>query len=135
MNDWKDKTAPSVIDFFSLAQDAFAGLPAAIRTAAGEVTLHVEEFASEDVLQSLGIEDPFELSGLYDGINIIDRSVLDPTPVVSRVFLFRRPILDEWSERSDVGLGDLISHVLIHEIGHHMGFSDSDIDALLDLGE
>ncbi len=132
MSHWNDRVAPGLTDFFAMADEAFARLPAPIRAATGDVTLHVEDFASDDLLQSLGLEDPFELSGLYDGVSLMDRSVTDPAPVVSRVLLFRRPILDEWAERADVTLGDLVSHVLIHEIGHHMGFSDADIDALLE---
>ena len=81
-------------------------------------------------LNELGIEDAFELTGLYQGIDRIRRSVWDPAPEASRIFLFRRPILDEWAERGDVALGELISHILVHEIGHHLGLSDDDIDAL-----
>ena len=113
-----------------MAAAAFASLPAAIRKAAGDVTFLVENFASDEILADLSLEDPFELSGLYEGVNRLDRSVLDPTPQVSRVFLFRRPILDEWAERGDLTLGELVAHILIHEIGHHMGFSDADIEAL-----
>ena len=133
MSHWNDRVAPGLTDFFALADEAFARLPAPIRAAAGDVTLHVEDFASEDLLQSLSLEDPFELSGnSMTESNLMDRSVTHPAPVVSRVTLFRRPILDEWAERADVTLGDFVSHVLIYEIGHHMGFSDADIDALLD---
>jgi predicted Zn-dependent protease with MMP-like domain len=131
MNHWNDRSAPSLTDFFEMAEEAFARLPGAIRAAAGQVTLHVEDFASDEILKSLGVEDSFEISGLYDGVNIMDQSVSDPTPMTPRVLLYRRPLLDEWSERGDVSLGELISHVLVHEIGHHMGFSDPDIDDLL----
>ena len=87
----------------------------------------VEDFADDDVLDGLGIEDPFELTGLYQGVNLADRSVLDPIPHLSQVRLYRRPILDEWAERGDVTLGELVAHVLVHEIGHHFGLSDADI--------
>ena len=130
MNAWTHLPAPSIDDILELASAAFATLPPAIRAAAGDVTFHIDDFASDEMLSALGVEDPFELSGLYEGVNRLDRSVLDPTPAVSRVFLFRRPILDEWSERGELSLGELVSHVLIHEIGHHMGFSDADIEAL-----
>ncbi len=130
MNAWTELPAPSLEDIHALAAAAFASLPAAIRDAAGDVAFLVEDFATEEILGDLGVEDPFELSGLYEGVNRLDRSVLDPTPQVSRVFLFRRPILDEWAERGDLTLGELVAHVLIHEIGHHMGFSDADIEAL-----
>jgi predicted Zn-dependent protease with MMP-like domain len=82
------------------------------------------------VLDDLGIEDPFELSGLYQGVNRMDRSVFASAIMPSTVFLYRRPILDEWAELGDVSLGDLVAHVLIHEIGHHFGLSDADIDAI-----
>ena len=130
MIDWADHPAPSPGDLAALARAAFDALPPPIRAAAGDVEFHVEDFADEETLDALGIEDPFELSGLYDGVDRIHQSVLDPMPHIARVFLFRRPILDEWAERGDVTLGDLIGHVLIHEIGHHMGLSDDDIMAI-----
>ena len=124
--DWTD-AAPSLA---GLAAAAFAALPPQIRAAAGEVVFRVDDFPDEEMLEALGIEDAFELSGLYQGVDRIHRSVFDPAPEASRVFLFRRPILDEWAERGDVTLGELISHILVHEIGHHFGLSDDDIDAL-----
>jgi predicted Zn-dependent protease with MMP-like domain len=130
MTDWTDAAAPSLDDFAVLARAAFAALPPAIAAAAGEVVFRIDDFAADDVLADLGIEDAFELSGLYQGVDRIHRSVLDPVPEVSRVFLYRRPILDEWAELGDVTLGELVTHVLIHEIGHHMGLSDADIDAI-----
>ena len=128
--DWTSATAPSLDDLAGLAAAAFAALPPQIRAAAGEVVFRVDDFPDEEMLEALGIEDAFELSGLYQGVDRIHRSVFDPAPEASRVFLFRRPILDEWAERGDVTLGELISHILVHEIGHHFGLSDDDIDAL-----
>jgi len=130
MNPWTERAAPSLADFEALAGAAFAALPDEIRAAAGEVALHIEDFASDETLDRLEIEDAFDLSGLYEGVNRLHRSISDPAPIIPRVFLFRRPILDEWAERGDVTLGELVTHVLIHEIGHHMGFTDDDIDAL-----
>jgi predicted Zn-dependent protease with MMP-like domain len=130
MIDWTHHPAPSAGDLATLARTAFDALPPAIRAAAGDVEFHVEDFADEEMLHGLGVEDPFELSGLYDGVDRLHQSVLDPTPHVARVFLFRRPILDEWAERGVVTLGELIAHVLIHEIGHHMGLSDDDITTI-----
>lgn len=122
--------APSLDDLAALAQAAFAALPEGFRLMTGEVIFRVDDFASEEVLDELGIEDAFGLTGLYHGVNIAHRSVFDPSPEPSRVFLYRRPILDEWAERGDVTLAELVSHVLVHEIGHHFGLSDDDIDAI-----
>ena len=130
MTDWTNAVAPSLDDFATLAEAAFAALPSAIRAAAGEVVFRIDDFAADEVLADLGIEDAFELSGLYQGVDRTRRSMLDPTPHESRVFLYRRPILEEWAELGDVTLGELVAHVLIHEIGHHMGLSDADIEAI-----
>ena len=119
--------APSLDDLAALAEAAFAALPEAVRRLTGEVLFRVEDFATDEVLDELGLEDPFELTGLYQGVDIGHRSVLDPSPQPSMVFLYRRPILDEWAERGDLDLGELVSHVLVHEIGHHFGLSDAQI--------
>lgn len=122
--------APSLDDFAMIAGAAFAALPQPFRDLAGEAIIRVADFAEGDVLTDLDIEDPFELTGLYQGVDLSRRSVLDPLPQPSMVFLYRRPILDEWAERGDVTLEELITHVLVHEIGHHFGLSDDDIDAI-----
>lgn len=124
---WKDLAAPSLDDFAALADEAYKTLPQPFRGLAGEVRMVVEDFAADEVLEQLGIDDPFELTGLYRGVDLAARSVLDPVPQMSQVLLYRRPILDEWSERGDVTLMELITHVLVHEIGHHFGLSDDDI--------
>lgn len=129
---WSDRLAPSLDDFALLAKQAFDDLPAEFRHLAGEVVIRVDDFPSEEVLDSLGIQDAFELTGLYQGVDLSSRSVLDFGAEPSRVFLYRRPILDEWAERGDVSLGELITHVLIHEIGHHFGLSDDDIHRIED---
>ncbi|MFN3521152.1 MAG: metallopeptidase family protein [Phenylobacterium sp.] len=122
--------APSLDDLAALAEAAFAALPAAFRQMTGEVIFRVDDFPPQEVLDDLGIEDPFELTGLYHGVDLSRRSVLDPLPQPSMVFLYRRPILDEWAERGDVTLAELVGHVLVHEIGHHFGLSDDDIEAI-----
>jgi predicted Zn-dependent protease with MMP-like domain len=130
MSVWKGMTSPSLEDIAALAEAAFADLPAAFRKQAGEIVFRVDDFADEAVLEALEIEDPFELTGLYQGVDLGRRSVLDPSPEPARVFLYRRPILDEWAARGDVTLADLVTHVLVHEIGHHFGLSDDDIEAI-----
>jgi predicted Zn-dependent protease with MMP-like domain len=125
-----DALAPSLDDFALIARAAFDALPDPFRQLAGEAVIRVADFAEDDVLAELGIEEAFELTGLYQGVDLSRRSVLDPLPQPSMVFLYRRPILDEWAERGNVTLGELITHVLVHEIGHHFGLSDDDIDAI-----
>jgi predicted Zn-dependent protease with MMP-like domain len=122
--------APSLEDIAAIAERAFAALPEGFRKLAGEVVFRVDDFPAEEVLNELGIEDAFELTGLYQGVDLARRSVWDPSPEPSRVFLYRRPILDEWAERGDVTLEELVTHVLVHEIGHHFGLSDADIDTI-----
>jgi predicted Zn-dependent protease with MMP-like domain len=127
---WANAPAPSLDDLAALAEAAFEALPAGFRRQTGAVIFRVEDFADEETLAELGIEDPFELTGLYQGVSLKDRSVMDVAPAASVVFLYRRPILDEWAERGDLALGALVAHVLVHEIGHHFGLSDDDIDRI-----
>ena len=130
MSDWTDRAAPSLDDLMALARRALDRLPQPFRRLAAEVALHVEDFADDAVLDEMGIEDPFELTGCYLGVDLAHRSVMGPEPATPRVFLYRRPILDEWCERGDLTLGELVEHVLVHEIGHHFGLSDDDIEAI-----
>lgn len=122
--------APSLDDLAALAEAAFAALPAGFRQMTGDVIFRVDDFAAKEVLDELGIEDAFDLTGLYQGVDIGRRTVFDPSPQPSMIFLYRRPILDEWVDRGDVTLAELVTHVLVHEIGHHFGLSDDDIDAI-----
>ena len=94
--------------------------------------LRVVDFPDPDMLEALGIEDGFELTGLYEGVDLTQASVIDARAEPDRVYLFRRPILDEWAEAGDLTLGHLIAHVLVHEIGHHFGLSDDDMHAIED---
>ncbi len=132
MNPYTHQPAPSLDDFEAMARHSWASLPGAFTRLAGDVVFRIQDFADEDVLDDLEIEDPFDLTGLYSGVDLTRQSVSDPLPPTPMVFLYRRPILDEWCDRGDVTLGDLIAHVLVHEIGHHFGLSDADMDALLD---
>ena len=122
--------APSLEDFAALAEKAFAALPEGFRELAGEVVFRVDDFPSDDVLDDLGIEDSFGLTGLYSGVSLAERSSWGPAPEPSRVFLYRRPILDEWAEHGEISLEELVTHVLVHEIGHHFGLSDEQIEAI-----
>ncbi|MEO6300353.1 MAG: metallopeptidase family protein, partial [Paracoccaceae bacterium] len=97
------------------------------REAAGLVALRVEDFADPELLAALEIEDPYELTGLYDGTPITEKSITDQPMQPDQIFLFRGPILDEWIERGDVSLGELVAHVFIHELAHHFGWTDDDI--------
>jgi predicted Zn-dependent protease with MMP-like domain len=122
--------APSLDDLAALANAAFQALPKGFRDMAGDVVFRVDDFPDDQVLDELGIEDPFGLTGLYQGVDIGRRSVFDPSPQPSMIFLYRRPILDEWAENGEVSLEELVAHVLVHEIGHHFGLSDDDIDTI-----
>jgi len=122
--------APSLDDFAALAEAAFAALPEGFRQMAGDVLFKVSDFAEPEVLAEMGIEDAFELTGLYHGVDLAHRSVFDPTPQASMVHLYRRPILDEWADNGEVTLEELVAHVLVHEIGHHFGLSDDDIHTI-----
>jgi predicted Zn-dependent protease with MMP-like domain len=127
---WRDGVAPSLDEVAALAEAAFQALPAPFRDMAGQVVVRVEDFASDEVLDDLGIEDPFELTGLYQGVDITGRSFVAAQEGPAFVFLYRRPILDEWAERGNVTLSELVTHVLTHEIGHHFGLSDEGIEAI-----
>lgn len=129
-NRWNEASAPSLDDIAEIAKAAFETIPAHLRALAGEVVFQIADFAEDEVLETLGIEDPFELTGLYHGVDLSRRSVMDPQRMPPMVFLYRRPILDEWMELGDVSLGELVTHVLVHEIGHHFGLSDEAIAAI-----
>lgn len=125
-------SAPDLGDFEEMAAESFADLPEIFRAQCGNVLIRVADFADGAVLAELGIEDAFELTGLYEGVGLRDRSVSDPVVMPDTVWLFRRPILDEWVARGDVELDRLVAHVLVHEIAHHFGMSDEDIAAIDD---
>jgi predicted Zn-dependent protease with MMP-like domain len=124
---WGGVRAPSLADFAVIAGHALANLPPPIRAAVGDVQIRVEEFADDETLGALGIEDPFELTGVYEGVDLTRRSVFDVAPPPSTIRLFRRPILDEWCE-GEVGFEALVEHVFVHEVAHHFGFSDAGIE-------
>ena len=104
-------------------------LPETFRQSLGDLVLMVEDFADDETLEAMGIEDPFDLTGIYEGVPLTERSVEQSGTLPERIRLFRRPLLDEWADGSDT-LEHLVVHVLIHEVGHHFGLSDDDIHAL-----
>lgn len=122
--------APSADEMEALARDALGRLPDAFAAHLGDVVLLVEDFADEALLAELGIEDPFELTGVYEGTPLHEKSIEHSGTMPDRIRLFRRPILDEWVERGDETLETLVAHVLIHEVGHHFGLSDEAMHAL-----
>lgn len=115
--------------FLSMAETALAGLPAPFAQYAREVLLRVEDWPPQEMLDEMGIDDPLDLTGLYDGVPLPMKSVADPAPFPDTVWLFREPILDEWRDRG-VDLQELVTHVVVHEIAHHFGWSDDDIAAV-----
>jgi predicted Zn-dependent protease with MMP-like domain len=122
---------PTIDEIEAIARRALNALPQPFAESLGDVVLLVEDFADEATLKSMGIEDPFELSGLYEGVPLTERSVEQSGTLPETVRLFRRPILDEWADGNDT-LEHLVAHVLVHEIGHHFGLSDDDMHALED---
>lgn len=127
-----DHLPPSIATFERLAEAAFAALPPPMRAACAGLAIRIEDWPSEAMLDDLGIEDPFDLTGLYEGTALTEKSHFDQPTAPDVVWLFRRPILEEWIERGDVDLAHLIGHVLVHEIAHHLGWSDEDILAIDD---
>ena len=125
-----DHSAPTAGEIEALALATIEALPEAFRLHARSVILRVEEFAGDDVLGDLGIADPFDLTGLYDGVPLTQKSVSDQPERPDVIWLFRRAILDEWVARGDVSLSDLVAHVYVHELAHHFGWSDDDITAI-----
>lgn len=117
----------SIDQIADMARATVAGLPDPFRKAAERVVLQVVDWPSDEMLIELGIDDPLDLTGLYDGIPLTEKSVMDPGFGPDIVWLFREPILDEWRERGNVDLADLVAHVTVHEFAHHFGWSDDDI--------
>jgi predicted Zn-dependent protease with MMP-like domain len=121
--------APSSQDVEAIARRTLRALPEPFAGHLQEVVLLIEDFADDETLEAMGIEDPFDLTGIYEGIPITERSVEHSGALPDRIRLFRRPILDEWAAGED-NLEHLIAHVLVHEVGHHFGLSDEDMHAL-----
>lgn len=123
-------SAPTLSDIELLAWEAFQGLPEEYRRLCGEIVFQIDDFATDDVLDSLGAESPFDIMGLFQGLGLAqDQAVPETGRMPNMIFLYRRPILDYWAEHHET-LGAVVAHVLVHEIGHHFGFSDADMAAI-----
>ena len=126
---WRDAFSPSLEDIEQLARSAWDRLPSEFRAMCEDLVIRVDEFPTEDVLETMDAETPFDILGLYQGTSLDKKSVGDLPREPDMVFLYRRPLLDYWAENEET-LGHLVTHVLVHEIGHHFGFSDADMEGL-----
>lgn len=126
---WRRTAAPTLADIDSLAAEAYARLPEHFRTLCRNLVIRVEDFPTEEVVESMGVDNEFDLLGLFQGVGLPFQSESAPQVMPNMIWLYRRPILDYWAEHEDT-LGEIVTHVLVHEIGHHFGLSDDDIEAI-----
>jgi predicted Zn-dependent protease with MMP-like domain len=133
-DDWRDRHAPSMEAMESLAQEAYSHLPEEFRMLTGDLIIELTEFPDDEIFEDMALETPFDLLGLFEGRGLTERFSVETGEMPNRIFLFRRPILDYWAENEET-LGDIVTHVLIHEIGHHFGLSDDDMQAIEDRTE
>jgi predicted Zn-dependent protease with MMP-like domain len=130
MTDWSTAHAPSLEDIERLAEAAYARLPEAFRKLCEEIVVQVVDFPDDETLDEMGAQTEFDLLGLFRGRGMAQRGALAETGVMpNMIWLYRRPLLDYWCEGEDA-LGAVVTHVLVHEIGHHFGFSDADMEAI-----
>ncbi len=127
--DWRDRHAPSISAFESLAMEAYSHLPDEFRSLTGDLVILIEDFPDDEVFEDMALETPFDLLGLFEGRGISERFTAQTGDMPNKIRLYRRPIIDYWAE-NDETLGDIITHVLIHEIGHHFGLSDEDMERI-----
>lgn len=124
-----DTTPPTIADIQALAEQAILSIPASFRDHARNIVVQVVDFPDQETEREMGLESPFDLLGLYVGVALTDQSVTQPNTDPDIVYLYRRPLLDYWCETGE-DLAALVTHVLIHEVGHHFGYSDEEMDAL-----
>ena len=121
--------APNAAELELIAEAAYRRIPERLRALVDDVVIRIEEFPDDEVMDDMEIDDPYELLGLYSGVSLDRRSVSDVRQGVDMIFLYRRPILDFWVE-SGGAIEDVVRHVLIHEIGHHFGLSDEEMEQI-----
>jgi predicted Zn-dependent protease with MMP-like domain len=126
---WRPVRAPSLAELEALAETAFRRLPQKFRALCEGLVIRVEDFPTDEVLDELGAQTEFDLLGLFQGVGLPFRSDSAPVQMPNMIWLYRRPILDYWAEHEET-LGAIITHVLVHEIGHHFGLSDGDMEAI-----
>ncbi|HEY3224476.1 MAG TPA: metallopeptidase family protein [Pseudolabrys sp.] len=126
---WRTSAAPSLGDIEGLAQEAYARLPEHFRKLCEDLVIRVEDFPTSEVLDSMQAESEFDLLGLFQGVGLPFQSESTPELMPNMIWLYRRPILDYWTEHEDT-LGEIVTNVLVHEIGHHFGLSDEDMEAI-----
>lgn len=130
----REHIGPSASEFEQLARVALAGMPAHLRAELAGVVLRIEEFASREQLDSVGITSRWELTGLYEGRPLTERTIWESGAMPPMISLFRQPLLAEMFE-TGVELAELVHHVVVHEAGHHFGFSDEEMHAIEDGGD
>ena len=128
-------TPPDNDEIARMAQDALDTLQEPFRSQARAVSIRIEDLADTETLEALHMENPFELTGLYSGVALTLETISAPSTIPPVVWLYRLAMLDEWMQRGDIELEDLVAHVLIHELGHHFGWSDTEMDALQELDD
>jgi predicted Zn-dependent protease with MMP-like domain len=126
---WRGVAAPSLADFETIADQVYRDLPKTFRDLCEDLVIRIDDFPTDEVLDEMELESPFDLLGLFQGIGLPFHSESAPVQMPNMIWLYRRPILDYWSEHEET-LGAVIAHVLVHEIGHHFGLSDADMEAL-----
>lgn len=128
--DWRSGRPPSLEDLEALAAAAYGRLPGHFRKLCGQLVIRVEDFPTEEVLKEMGLESPFDLLGLFTGVGLShDGAVPETGRLPNTIHLYRRPILDYWAEHEET-LAAIVTHVLVHEIGHHFGLSDEDMERI-----
>jgi predicted Zn-dependent protease with MMP-like domain len=126
---WTSAKAPSLAEIETMAQDIFQRLPKEFRELSEDLIIHVDDFPTDEVLDEMEAESEFDLLGLFQGVGIPFRSHGDVARLPNMIWLYRRPILDYWAEHDET-LGQIVRHVLVHEIGHHFGLSDADMEQI-----